>query len=147
MSDPEFPTVDRHSFVPTPESIPPPNVTYRQKVPPGIPVHRHPLVRPFSYSFYEYVSERLALEPIGIPSSRGFDIPRSHCYYPLRCKAPGTLHLFCLVGSRRLSFLSSTLIHGLPGLSVFRTSPMHSSISASNPRIPWRSSPRTRLSS
>ncbi|KAF9651530.1 AMP-dependent synthetase and ligase [Thelephora ganbajun] len=40
---PRFPTVDRNGFVPAPESIPPPDVKYRQKVPPGLPVHKHPL--------------------------------------------------------------------------------------------------------
>lgn len=35
--------VDRNSFVPTPESIPPPDVSYRQKAPPDLPVHKHPL--------------------------------------------------------------------------------------------------------
>lgn len=44
-----FTAVDRKSlFAPTPESIPPPDVSYRQNTSPGLPVHRHPLVRPFT---------------------------------------------------------------------------------------------------
>jgi len=45
---PHLPTVDRAIFVPTPESIPPPNVSFRQNTPPGLPVYKHPLVRLYS---------------------------------------------------------------------------------------------------
>lgn len=44
---PQLPTVDRNRFVPTPESIPPSNVSFRQNAPEAVPVHKHPLVRLF----------------------------------------------------------------------------------------------------
>ena len=91
--------VDRNGFIPTPESIPPPNVSYRRKVPPGLPVYKHPLVRHF-VSPTDTPCDRLPPESFGVSSSWSFDISRPHRHQPPRCRVPGMLHLFYLVCSQ-----------------------------------------------
>ena len=36
---------DMETFRPTPESVPPKDVSYRLRLPHGVPVYKHPLVR------------------------------------------------------------------------------------------------------
>ena len=90
------PAADRRSsFVPTPESVPPRDVDYRQKIPAGLPVNKHPLVRLFA-SATEMSCDRCTPEPAGLPASRRFDISRAHRHCASRCAAPGPLHLLHL---------------------------------------------------
>ena len=74
-------SVDRTSFVPTPESIPPPDVSYRQKAPPGLPVHKHPLVRHLA-PLNDMKCNRFMPESLGVSPSCRFDISRPHCHRP-----------------------------------------------------------------
>jgi len=99
-------------FAPTPESIAPPDVTYRQTIPPGLPVHRHPLVRPVALLLTHGIN-RLAPEPLGVSSSCSSDLSRPYRRCPPGCKAPGVLHFFHLVRSQR----SHSSYYSVPTLS------------------------------